>query len=472
MKKIFLFIALLTLALFASAQNWRPIHPGEKVNYTIDGSTLYATVWVDSTSSSGSDSIYYFNRIMKKIDSINPGYNYYHINVPNILLEKAFICPDGSYKLKHENLYYYIKPFDTLGASWLFDSLNNVTCQISGIVNASVLGEMDSVKYLKLSTGDSVIISMNHGIVRLPVYDSPGDFIKIYGIDQRNLGFVNPYFRDFFDFTVGDVFEYHTTITDHLYWDHIIEKFTIASKTDTNGLFTYVFNVIRRDIFYNGYNSPYTDTSYSFQPITKTYQNSTHPVVDKNIGQNLYDVTYSYKPVNMGYNAIFSCISKFYPMDNFTFSYLDSTIVQTYYYQYNTITTETFGEGFGRIYYNEYQSHGNGYAHEHEIILAGAWRNGILYGSLTPDGVVAGINKNVKEDLGISLFPNPATNQLSIQAPLNSQIEIFNIEGQCMKSFIAIDTHTTIDISAFARGMYFAKVKTENGTVVKKFVKQ
>ena len=41
-----------------------------------------------------------------------------------------------------------------------------------------------------------------------------------------------------------------------------------------------------------------------------------------------------------------------------------------------------------------------------------------------------------------------------------------------IKSINAEETHTTIDISGFARGMYYVKVETAKGMVVKKFVKE
>ena len=56
--------------------------------------------------------------------------------------------------------------------------------------------------------------------------------------------------------------------------------------------------------------------------------------------------------------------------------------------------------------------------------------------------------------------------------PVRSDIEILNMEGQLMNSTTAIDEQTTIDISGFAPGMYFIKVKTEDGIAVKKFIKE
>lgn len=71
----------------------------------------------------------------------------------------------------------------------------------------------------------------------------------------------------------------------------------------------------------------------------------------------------------------------------------------------------------------------------------------------------------------INIFPNPANNTVTISFPHKSEIEILNIEGQVIKSFITSDTTATIDVSGFARGLYFVKMKTEKGIAVRKFVK-
>ncbi|MFA5781571.1 MAG: T9SS type A sorting domain-containing protein, partial [Bacteroidales bacterium] len=79
----------------------------------------------------------------------------------------------------------------------------------------------------------------------------------------------------------------------------------------------------------------------------------------------------------------------------------------------------------------------------------------------------------------IQIFPNPASNYLTIEIPClagrqaqKSEIKILNIEGQVLKSMNTEEVHATLDISGFARGMYFIKVKTEKGVAVKKFVKE
>jgi hypothetical protein len=72
----------------------------------------------------------------------------------------------------------------------------------------------------------------------------------------------------------------------------------------------------------------------------------------------------------------------------------------------------------------------------------------------------------------IVLYPNPVNGAFCITLLQSSEIEILNIEGQIIKSLNANENHTTIDISDFAKGMYFVKVKNENGVGVKKFIKE
>jgi hypothetical protein len=51
-------------------------------------------------------------------------------------------------------------------------------------------------------------------------------------------------------------------------------------------------------------------------------------------------------------------------------------------------------------------------------------------------------------------------------------IEITNIEGQLIKTLITSSNKTDVDVSALPSGLYFVKVKTENGMKVEKFVKE
>jgi hypothetical protein len=85
--------------------------------------------------------------------------------------------------------------------------------------------------------------------------------------------------------------------------------------------------------------------------------------------------------------------------------------------------------------------------------------------------VCSGINGNTLSN-SFTIYPNPSTNNLTIETLQRSDIEILNIEGQLIKSLAANNNKTIVDISALAKGMYFVKVKTDKGVVVRKFVKE
>jgi len=72
----------------------------------------------------------------------------------------------------------------------------------------------------------------------------------------------------------------------------------------------------------------------------------------------------------------------------------------------------------------------------------------------------------------INVFPNPASNTISIKAVQHSTIGILNIHGKLILSIPAsINSVTTIDISSLPSGIYFAQAVTEKGVVIRKFVK-
>lgn len=73
---------------------------------------------------------------------------------------------------------------------------------------------------------------------------------------------------------------------------------------------------------------------------------------------------------------------------------------------------------------------------------------------------------------GVSLYPNPATNKLTLQLPTNVIVErtvFYNALGQKTKETVG---DTSWDISSLASGVYFIKVITNSGTKQIKFIKQ
>ena len=89
--------------------------------------------------------------------------------------------------------------------------------------------------------------------------------------------------------------------------------------------------------------------------------------------------------------------------------------------------------------------------------------------SMKSYNMTTGINEGITKSF--SFYPNPAKDKIEISILENSEIEIVNSIGQVLQKINSRDNSITIDISDFAKGIYFVKVKSENGISVKKFVK-
>jgi len=86
-----------------------------------------------------------------------------------------------------------------------------------------------------------------------------------------------------------------------------------------------------------------------------------------------------------------------------------------------------------------------------------------------------GINEN--ELVGLSIFPNPATNFITIKNKNNFQltnVSIVDLRGRIIKTINHknLFENTTIDVSELSSGTYLLVVKSEKGHLVKRIVKQ
>ena len=72
----------------------------------------------------------------------------------------------------------------------------------------------------------------------------------------------------------------------------------------------------------------------------------------------------------------------------------------------------------------------------------------------------------------VSIYPNPSTNNLTIEIPLKSEIEISTISGKIIKKINLNATKTTIDLGNLSNGVYILKAKNDKGIAIKKFIKE
>jgi hypothetical protein len=85
-------------------------------------------------------------------------------------------------------------------------------------------------------------------------------------------------------------------------------------------------------------------------------------------------------------------------------------------------------------------------------------------------GIGTGIEE-LNNSINFSVYPNPATNTLTINGlSTTATAEIYDLSGKLLLTKqLSVNQ---IDISTLAKGLYFIKLNTEEGSVVKKFVKE
>ena len=81
----------------------------------------------------------------------------------------------------------------------------------------------------------------------------------------------------------------------------------------------------------------------------------------------------------------------------------------------------------------------------------------------------AGITSNVNIMETIAIYPNPATNFLTIESNVQiNSIEIIDLSG----ALVQIETQNTFSIEHLTNGVYLMSIKTDDGTVTKRLIKE
>ena len=104
--------------------------------------------------------------------------------------------------------------------------------------------------------------------------------------------------------------------------------------------------------------------------------------------------------------------------------------------------------------------------------------SGLPYGcdSIGQNVTIGDTTTEVKEinnnEINIVVYPNPATNNLTIEILQKSTIDILNIQGQIILQEQIQQGKTDIDISGLAKGIYFLRMYCNDRTAVTKIVKE
>jgi len=79
-----------------------------------------------------------------------------------------------------------------------------------------------------------------------------------------------------------------------------------------------------------------------------------------------------------------------------------------------------------------------------------------------------GVQEQAKAITGVSLYPNPTTNDITIETSLNntSRIEILDVTGKLIENIVFNKSKITISVSNYDSGIYFYNIYDVNGGVL------
>lgn len=468
MVKNCLLLFFVFCSLITYSQDWQAVHIGWRYNYRLDqGNTVAATIWVDSAKVVSGDSVFYLNRIVSHCDTChatlggaNPCDSCYElINQPQFLQGKITALANGDFYFS-DTSHIALHPNDSL--AWLFDTTANITAIVSNTHYESVFNNADSVRVILLSSGDTIKVSKQHGILLFPRKYGQNSYYKLVGIEGPNLGEKVPGFWDFFDFNVGDVFRYEDYFAN---WgwgtqSHSFDQYSITSKS----VFFPDSIVYGISGFTTNYNSM-TTNSYS---ATMSYVDSSnhftnlfnHELIDGRYVPNAQMILFD--KMAFDYDSV-GYFEKYFggeldPLSPFAIGtnmlLVDSNQLDIYNFGIFDQISLRYKAGLGMTDY-VYHVFEVGGSH----ILIAFCKNGDTTGVLmkTPQ---------LEDENSFTLYPNPVIKTLQVKFKNSGErkIQIKDILGKIIFEQLNPPLQSEIDLSNVSSGVYIVSVLS-NGAI-------
>jgi hypothetical protein len=98
--------------------------------------------------------------------------------------------------------------------------------------------------------------------------------------------------------------------------------------------------------------------------------------------------------------------------------------------------------------------------------------NGVILKTTNGGGFPVGYYDFRQTIQAFSVYPNPASNTITIETPAKGFLYILNISGQQLLQQEITEPITTIDVSTLQNGIYIVKLVAANGVQVRKFIKK
>ncbi|MFN8286730.1 MAG: T9SS type A sorting domain-containing protein [Chitinophagales bacterium] len=434
------------------------MHKGIDYLFRINGDTIQQVINAQPDAWYG-DSVLHLNRIV----GYDSAANYYSQFLPCFIGTEIYT--HGNTFTITEKTPICLVPSTPIGITWLYDTAQNITAQVSAINATLIFSQPDSVMTISLSNGDSILLSKLYGLISFPIkYNRQ---VSVIGVrDSVCHGECIPNTLEMLDFEVTDVFMYKAS--DFSYEEapsttthNTIEyrKRIITSKTVFADSTVYESLVLQRNEHYtNSVFDYYTQTTYN-EPFT----------VMPNSGDIVSAIPYTPTPVNFITNfgwpyGLFSYLAA-------TTNYRVTDVTKTDLGQYQKTNSSLYclpGDTFvqfnnsspDRKVYTEHLGLTYYYAEGfesgwHEVEQLGYVHNGIVHGTVFQDNeVVSAIEKNSFDD--IAIYPMPASEFLSVKGAVGFDISLMNLYGDAVAKRKG-DSETRLNIEDLVPGTYFLR---------------
>ncbi len=279
------------------------------------------TIKADSVVFANGDSIFYLNRVACEncTTIVNGPANcdtcYGKYNQAQFLQKIMTVSANGVITFSDTN-ELVIQTQSTLNDTWQFSTTPAITAEVILLSIIDVFGNIDSAKTIILSSGDTIILSKNYGLLQFPFSYGSGQHYYLTGIETQQLGFIPPKMKDFFNFDVADMFEYRGGSGNGGLFQStdFVRKYQVISKSQNGDTLIYHiqgnerifiedhqtysmhYNIIDRDLIFidssshfgNNYASQFIDLdsiilSWSGSGVVAFYS--------EGLGTKFYDIT-------------------------------------------------------------------------------------------------------------------------------------------------------------------------------------
>jgi len=301
-------------------------------------------------------------------------------------------------------------------------------------------------------------------------------------MEKLNLGETLPQNKDFYNFNIGDVFQYETTANSFSGSRNGIEKQLILDKVENDSQFIYSIRIITQETlktplcgyqYFEGDNTLNITFNKNYDSEFSNFTNHLNINYPNKILKHP-DIGNELRILKINKDMIFNRISMgrgFFPQaPNFNteigYNYLNNsdTLIQEYA---SDCYKDIYVVGLGQVYrYNKILDNLN------KKVLTGFVKNGDTTGVITSDGFL--LNINSREEFGLSVFPNISNGIYNIEFTEGTELsfELFTITG---KRILFKQNHSInnfqLDIRNKNTGIYFLRVNDGNSSKTYKLIK-